>query len=157
LQVPVNEIEERVSKMKEDLADLRKEMSDLQRQQSLINAESLLSRVQTINNVNVLATLIESSNNDSMREIGDWLRDKIISGVLILGAVIENRPLLLVMVTQDLVDKGINAKEIIGTVTKTIQGGGGGNPKVAQAGGRDSSKIEQAISESFDYVRSIIE
>ena len=123
----------------------------------MIDAENLLSKVQTINDVKVLATLVESSDNDSMREIGDWLRDKMISGILILGAVINDRPLLLVMVTQDLVDNGINAKEIIGMVTKTIQGGGGGSPKVAQAGGRDSSKIEQAISQSLDYVRSILE
>jgi len=157
LQVPVHEIEERVVKMKEDLADLRKEMSDLRRKQSLIDAENLLSKVQTINDVKVLATLVESSDNDSMREIGDWLRDKMVSGILILGAVINDRPLLLVMVTQDLVDNGINANEIIETVTKTIQGGGGGSPKVAQAGGRDSSKIEQAISQSLDYVRSILE
>jgi alanyl-tRNA synthetase len=67
------------------------------------------------------------------------------SGVVVLGAVIDERPMLISMVTPDLVSSGMNASDIVRGAAKAIQGGGGGRPDVAQAGGRDASKLGEAL------------
>ena len=78
--------------------------------------------------------------------MGDWLRDKMGSGVIVLGSVIDERPLLVSMVTNDLVARGLDASVIARGAAKAIQGGGGGRPDVAQAGGRLADKLDEALS-----------
>ena len=77
--------------------------------------------------------------------MGDWLRDKLGSGVVVLGSVVDSRPLLITMVTPDLVSQGISAVDIIRDIAKVIGGGGGGRPEVAQAGGRKPEKLDEAL------------
>ena len=87
-----------------------------------------------------------------MREIGDWLRDKLESGVVVLGGVINERPLITAMVTKDLVERGLDATTIVRGAAKVIGGGGGGRPDVAQAGGKQADKLSSAL----DMVPSLV-
>jgi alanyl-tRNA synthetase len=74
--------------------------------------------------------------------------------VVALGSVVDDRPVLVVMVTGDLVASGLSASEIAGAAAKPIQGGGGGRPDVAQAGGRRADKLDEAVKMVPDLVRA---
>ena len=76
--------------------------------------------------------------------------------MVVLGSVISERPMLVAMVTPDLVAKGLDASVIARGAAKAIQGGGGGNPDVAQAGGRRADKLDEALSLVPDLVREKI-
>jgi alanyl-tRNA synthetase len=79
--------------------------------------------------------------------MGDWLRDKLGSGVIVLGAASGGKPQLLVMVTPDLVKQGYHAGNLVKALAPIVGGGGGGRPDMAQAGGRDESKLDEALEQ----------
>ena len=87
-----------------------------------------------------------------LRTVGDWLRDKLETGVVVTGAVINDNPMLVAMVTNDVVQKGVDASTIVGEIAKIIGGGGGGRPESAQAGGRYPDKLTEALSLVPDIV-----
>ena len=87
-----------------------------------------------------------------LREMGDILRDKLESVIIVLGTVYEDKPAFVTMVTPDLVAKGYNAGEIIKQVAGVTGGGGGGKATLAQAGGKDKSKLDKALQ----LVKSLI-
>ena len=147
LQTSPQEVESRVRALMEELDSLQREREAMERRLSLQSAEALLDSVQDVGGVKVLATRAQAANADSLREMGDYLRDKMRSGVVVLGSVINDRPVLVCMVTADLVsEKDLNAADIARTAARAIGGGGGGRPEVAQAGGRDASKLDDALA-----------
>jgi alanyl-tRNA synthetase len=79
--------------------------------------------------------------------MGDWLRDKLGSGVVVLGTVLNDKPQILAVVTPDLVKRGYHAGNLVKALAQAVGGGGGGRPDMAQAGGRDAGKLEQALSD----------
>ncbi len=146
LQIPHSEIEERVQKLIEENAELRREKESLERRFSLQSAESLLEGSESVNGVTVVAARATASSVEALREIGDWLRNKLGSGVVVLGSVVNDRPVLVAMVTDDLIASGLDATKIAKGAAKAIGGGGGGRPDVAQAGGRLPKKLDEALS-----------
>ena len=153
LQTPVDNLEERVDGLLDQLSQLRREKEALERKLSLQSAADVLHRRQDVNGVCVLAAKVDAPNADALREMGDWLRDKIGSGVIVLGTVVDGRPLLISMVTPDLMSSGLDASRIVRAAAKTIEGGGGGRPDVGQAGGRNAGKIDEAL----DLIPRIVE
>ena len=145
LNTSVAGVEERVKGLLEELDAARRANEVLERQASAQSAHGLLDLKQDVDGVTVLASSVEASNVDAMRDMGDWLRDKLGSGVVVLGAVIGGRPVLVAMVTPDLVSRGHNASDIVKGAAKAIGGGGGGRPDVAQAGGRRADGLEEAL------------
>ena len=146
LQVPPAESEDRVQSLMDSLDEANRARSALERRLSLQAAESLLADRQDVDGVSVLAARTTAANADGLREVGDWLRDKLGSGVVVLGSVIGERPLLVSMVTPDLVERGLDASVIARGAAKAIQGGGGGRPDVAQAGGRRADGLDDALA-----------
>ncbi len=153
LQTTPPELEARVQSMLAELEQARNEKESLERKLSLQAAEGLLASRQDVDGITVLATRAPVSNVDSLREVGDWLRDKLASGVVVLGSVVNDQPVLIAMVTPDLVARGINASEIAKGAARAIEGGGGGRPDVAQAGGRRAEKLDEALALVPDLVR----
>ena len=84
--------------------------------------------------------------------MSDLLRDKLKSAVVVLGTVYEDKPAFLVAVTSDLVAKGYDAGKIVKQVAGVTGGGGGGKPSLAQAGGKDKKKLDEALK----LVKSLI-
>ena len=142
-----------IQRIQDENDELRRQMQALERQNTLQAAEILLETRQDINGVSVLAARTEASNADSMREISDWLRDKMGSGIVVLGAVINDRPTISVGITRDLVDNGADAREYARDLGRIIGGGGGGRPDMAQAGGRNPDKLDAAIDGAAGIVR----
>ena len=154
LVAAVDDIEDRVQRLLNERDDLQRENEVLQRRLSLQSADGLLDSTQDVDGVAVLAARAPVSNADSLREMGDYLRDKLGSGVVVLGSVINDRPMLVAMVTGDLIEaKGLNAVDIARGTAKAVGGGGGGRAEVAQAGGRDASKLDDALALATNLVR----
>ena len=157
LQTTPAELETRVAALTAELDAMHREREAMERRLALQSAESLLPGAQDVEGVTVLSARAQAANADGLREMGDYLRDKLGSGVVVLGAVVNDRPMLVAMATQDLVrDRGVNAADIARAAARHVGGGGGGRPDVAQAGGRDASKLDAALQSVPDLVREAI-
>ncbi len=147
LKVSCTEVHTKVCSVIEDLEKERKRSMGLERELARSGAESLLDRVEHVDGLSLLAAKVAVSSPESLREMGDLLRDKLRSGVVVLGAVINDKPSFIAMVTPDLVQKGVHAGDIIKRVARVAGGGGGGKPDMAQAGGKDKNKLDEALNE----------
>lgn len=124
----------------------------MERELAKNEAQSLLGKAEEIKGVKVIAAKIDSDSQQVLREMADYLRDNLKSGIVVLGAVSSDRPIFIATVTQDLIAKGYNAGNIVREVSKVAGGGGGGKPNFAQAGGRDKNKLDEALK----LVKSLI-
>ena len=102
---------------------------------------------------NVLSVQVNAANVDTMRQMSDWFRDRLGSSVVVLGSVIEDKPMLVASVTNDLINRGMHAGNLVRDTSKIIGGGGGGRPNMAQAGGKDSAKLPDALRTVPDWVK----
>ena len=107
------------------------------------------------NNIPVQVRKIPASNIDAMRRTGDHMRDRMKSGVVVLGSVIEERPVIIVMATSDISGNLVHAGNIAKGISATIGGGGGGRPDSAQAGARDPSRIDEALRNARSVIESL--
>jgi alanyl-tRNA synthetase len=148
------ELSQRLDALLEEVEQSRKEAASTQRENSHRQAENLLAKVQEVNGIKMLVTEAEVSSVEALREMGDWLRDKLGSGIVALGSVVNGKPNLVVMVTQDLVAKAYHAGETVKAAASVIGGGGGGRPDVAQAGGRQPGKLSEALQTVVDFIKS---
>ena len=156
LQTPVADLEARLDSYMQETDDLRRRLATLERSLLRSEAEALLQRVADVDGVRVVYGRTSAHNADGMREMGDFLRDKLSSCVVTLGALSEGSPILVTMVTPDLVERGINAGNIARDAAKLMGGGGGGRPEMAQAGGRQPEKLDEALAAVPDLVRAAL-
>ncbi len=141
-------LQEAPAKVRALIADLeaeRKRALSLERELSRRLADDLLRQTEEVSGVTVLAARVPALSMPILREMGDTLRDRLKSSIVILATVHDGRPNFLAMVTPDLVAKGFHAGEIINQIARVTGGGGGGKPGMAQAGGKDASKIDDAL------------
>ena len=146
LQTPVADLEARLDSFIQENEDLRKQLEGFQKTSLRSEAEELLSQVQDVDGVNVVAGRTSACGPDGMREMADFLRDKLGSVVVALAAVVEGSPILITMVTPDLVERGLHAGNIARDTAKVMGGGGGGRPEMAQAGGKQPEKVDEALN-----------
>jgi alanyl-tRNA synthetase len=140
-----DELLERAQSLLEDLDRERHRTANLERQLAHRDAEKLLGESREVNGQTLLVTRVEATSIDAIREVGDYLKEKLGSGVVALGSVINDRPTLVVMVTSDLVRKGVDAVRIVRQAAEVIGGDGGGKPESAQAGGRYIERLDEAL------------
>jgi len=111
------------------------------------NFNRILDETANILGITLLTAKLENADVDNLRQMADRFRylhsEK---GIAVLASVLENRPIIITAVTQDLVSHGIKAGDLAGFVARQLGGGGGGKPTLAQAGGKDPSKIEEALA-----------
>ena len=145
LQTPVGDLESRLDSYIQDTEELRRRLASLERNSLRAEAEALLSQVQDIDGVKLVAGRTSANSAEAMREMGDFLKAKLSSVTVALGAIVNGNPLLVTMVTPDLVEKGIHAGNIARDAARVMGGGGGGQPEMAQAGGRQADKLDDAL------------
>ena len=156
LQTPVADLEARLDSYMQETDDLRRRLASLERSLLRSEAEALLQRVADVDGVRVVSGRTSAHNADGMREMGDFLRDKLSSCVVTLGALAGGSPILVTMVTPDLVERGLNAGNIARDAAKLMGGGGGGRPEMAQAGGRQPEKLDEALAAVPSLVRAAL-
>ncbi|MCL0057977.1 alanine--tRNA ligase [Dehalococcoidales bacterium] len=140
-----DDVEDKVSSLITELDKERKQALALERALAKKIAESLLTQAEVVNGVMVLAARVSSLRPEALREMSDLLREQLKSAVVVLGTVYQNKPAFIAAVTPDLVARGFNAGEIVKEVAKVTGGGGGGKPGLAQAGGKDKEKLDEAL------------
>lgn len=155
LKAPVlAEAPARVEGLQQQLKELGRENESLRAKLGNIEAASLTDQLKQVDGMNVLAARVSAVDMDNLRGMVDELKNKLGSAVIVLGAVDGDKVNLVAGVTKDLMDQGIHAGKIIKDVATRCGGGGGGRPDMAQAGGKDPSKLQEALDEVADLVKS---
>ncbi|NMB44954.1 MAG: alanine--tRNA ligase [Firmicutes bacterium] len=153
LQTTPAKLPDRIDKLLQEQRDLGREIEQLKAKLAGAQSEELLQQVVEVGGIRVLAAKVEGLDAGGLRSLGDRLRDKLGSGVILLGSVFGEKALFLAMVTPDVVNKGIKAGDIVKVAAQATGGGGGGRADMAQAGGRDPSKIEAALQLASQSVK----
>ncbi len=152
LGVPVAQAKDRVAKLQAEIKRLEKEVERAQQRQMTASRDDLMERVREVRGVKVLTARIDPAEAKAYRDLADKFRDKMKSGLIAIGGEKDGKALLLVAATQDLVQKGVHAGNIIKEIAKEVGGSGGGKPDLAQAGGAEPAKIERALERVFEVV-----
>ncbi len=145
------ELSERVEKILKHQKDLEKEIDALKGKLAAKDTSDLINQVKEIKGISVLSALVDVADVKTMRDLGDKLKDKIKSGIVLLGSKTEDKAMLLCMVTKDLTDR-YHAGNIIKEIAPLVGGSGGGRPDMAQAGGPKPENLKQAL----DKLKKII-
>jgi alanyl-tRNA synthetase len=145
LDCPMDEVDRKVLALLDEIRSSHKEAARLRREIARRDFESLLSYTQEVKGVKVLAAQVDADTMEILREMSDWFRDRLGSGVVVLGAAMDGRPGFVAAVTPDLVERGLHAGQLVKAVAQVVGGGGGGKPTLAQAGGKDVSKVGEAL------------
>ncbi len=149
-----DEVENKLASLRARVDEQEKELARLRGETFRLDRENLYKKfVQTVRDFNVLSVRVDAANVEIQREMTDWFRDKIGSGIVVSGSAINGSPSLIAAVTPDLVDKGYDAAKLIRYVASVVGGGGGGRPALAQAGGKDVKRLDEAL----DRVKELIE
>jgi alanyl-tRNA synthetase len=146
--------EEAQGKLSATLAELdreRKRALAFERKLAAKEAEDL--RVKTIEGVNLVSGKVSVESPEAMRAMGDRLKERLGSGVIVLGAIYNDRPNFMAMVTPDLVAKGFHAGEIVKQIAMATGGGGGGRAELGQGSGKDSTKLDEALKQTGRYIQ----
>ncbi len=147
------EVDRRVLALMGELQNKDREIQKLQRALARKIYESLLDKAIKVKDVNVIAARAdEIENEDILREMSDWLRDALGSAVVTLATIMNGKPFFIAAITEDLVSRGLHAGSLVKEVAKVVGGGGGGKATMAQAGGRDKSRIDEALRMVPDLV-----
>ena len=153
LQAPVHELEARLEAYMADTDVLRHRLAEAERIGLRSEAETLLERVQDVDGVKLVANTTSAHNVEAIREMGDFLKQKLGSAVIALGAVVNDAPVIITMITPDLVERGLHAGNIARDAAKVMGGGGGGRPDMAQAGGKQADRLGAALDGVARLVR----
>ncbi len=143
----------RVKKLIADQKALEKEIDQLKTTIASKSVATAADEIRHINGIKVLAKKVEIDKPAALRDLADRFKDKIESGIVVLGAVIETKVLLIVIVTKDLTDR-YHAGKIIKQVAAVVGGGGGGRPDMAQAGGTKPENLDKAFDKAYEVVTS---
>ncbi|MDQ1409931.1 MAG: alanyl-tRNA synthetase [Acidobacteriaceae bacterium] len=133
-----------VEKLSQTAKQLEKELESQKRKGALSQLDELAAKTQLIKGVKVLAAEVENVDRDGLRQLVDSLRQKLGSGVIVLGMPDGDKVALIVAVTKDLTAK-VHAGKLIQTLAKLVGGSGGGRPDLAEAGGKDTSALDSTL------------
>jgi alanyl-tRNA synthetase len=151
LRCSPDEAPDRLEKMFERTKELEREVERQKQKAAAGGSEDVMDRVEEVGGVKLLAARVPADDPKALREMGDRLKDRIGSGVVALGAESKGKAQLLVIVTDDLTDR-FHAGNMVKAMAGEVGGGGGGRPDMAQAGGPDPSRLDQALAKARDLI-----
>ncbi|MFQ6100517.1 MAG: alanine--tRNA ligase [Anaerolineae bacterium] len=156
LGVSPDEVDRKVLGLLDELQSTRKEIERLQEQLARREFEGLLEQVQSVAGVSLLSARVTAPSMEVLREMTDWFRDHLGSGIIVLGTVLDKRPALVAAVTPDLVKRGVDAARLVSGIARIVGGGGGGRPTLAQAGGRDANRLDDALRQAPQMLEKML-
>jgi alanyl-tRNA synthetase len=151
LRGPAEEATAKLEKLLAQQRELERRIGELQGKLAGGASRDVLADARRVDGITVLATRVEGLDDKGLRDMADRLRDRIKSGVVVLGAAQGERALLLAAVTKDLVGR-YHAGNIIKHLAPLVGGGGGGRPDFAQAGGKDPARLDDALAAAYDLL-----
>ena len=148
---------DRIAQLQMEAAELRRRLQAVEAKTGASVAEQLAADAALVGDVAVAVGRVAVESADALRRAGDEVRRRITEsgreGVIVLGAVANDRPLFVAMATDGAVAGGVNAGDLIGGVARIAGGGGGGSAEMAQAGGRNADKLDEALGTAVEAVR----
>ncbi|MNO11799.1 Alanine--tRNA ligase [compost metagenome] len=154
LKSNVNDVPKRVEGLFQQLKELGRENESLQSKLSVIEAGELTSQVVNVGQTQLLAAHVQAGSMDALRTLADELKAKLPDAVLVLGAPSEDKVNFVVVVPKEEVARGLHAGKLVKEVAAVCGGGGGGRPDMAQAGGKDASKLDEALKKAAEWIAS---
>jgi alanyl-tRNA synthetase len=151
LRGPAEEAAAKLERLLAQQRELEKRIAELQGKLAGGTSRDLLADARRVDGVTVLVKRIDDVDDKGLREIADRVRERIKSGVVVLGAAQDDRALLLAAVTKDLAGR-YHAGNIIKRLAPMVGGGGGGRPDFAQAGGKDPSRLDEALAAAYELL-----
>ena len=152
---PAEALKQELERREEELKKLRRELEQARMKSASSSVASAAENVREVKGVKVLATRADNLERPQLRTLIDNLRNKLGSGVVVLGSVSDGKVALIVGVTKDLTSR-VQAGKIIAEVAKKVGGSGGGRPDMAEAGGKDPSALDSALADSYGVVEKLL-
>jgi alanyl-tRNA synthetase len=148
----VGQVETRIQSLLDDMKELKRENDQLKSKAASSIVDDLLKEKKKIKEVEVVVNRVEGFDANRLRDLGDKLQDRLSNGVVVLASDFEGKVLVSVMASDNAVKQGAHAGKTISTIAKLVGGGGGGKPQIAQAGGRDVTKINEALDKAIELL-----
>ena len=142
----------RLNALQQQLSASRREVATLRRDIARHEFAQRLTNIEQIGELPLLVTQLDGQPMESLREMADWFRQQVPEGVLVLGSVVEGRPLLMISVGDGRIRQGLHAGHLIRPLAARVGGGGGGRPALAQAGGRDAAALPEALAGARELI-----
>jgi len=152
---PADALKRELERREDELKKLRKELEQARMKSAASSVSSATENVREVKGVKVLATRADNLERTQLRTLVDNLRNKLGSGVVVMGSVSDGKVALIVGVTKDLTQR-VQAGKIISEVAKKVGGSGGGRPDMAEAGGKDPAALDSALDASYGVVESLL-
>lgn len=146
----------KVETLEQELKSAEKEIEQLRGKLVSGAMDEVLAGAVEVKGIKVITARFDQLDMEALRNTGDTLKNKIGSGVIVLGSNYGDKVSFIVTATKDLLSKGVHSGNIIKEVAKLAGGGGGGRPDMAQAGGKDASKIDDALKAAADVIEAQI-
>jgi alanyl-tRNA synthetase len=152
------ELPDRVTQIQNELKTTQKQLEQLKAELAIAKSDALLSQAEPVGDFKLLVAELEAVDAESLKIVAERLLQKLGEGAVVLGSVPEPDKVSLVAAFSKGVNaKGLQAGKLVGAIAKICGGGGGGRPNLAQAGGRDSSKLPEALVEARSLLQSGLE
>ncbi|MEO2211238.1 alanine--tRNA ligase [Paenibacillus amylolyticus] len=152
LKANVADVPKRIEGLNLQLKEAARETESLQSKLSAMEAGQLTDQVVQAGNTQLLAARVDAPNMDALRTVADELKVKLPNAVLVLGAPADGKVNFVVAVPAEQVKQGLHAGKIVKEVAAVCGGGGGGRPDMAQAGGKDATKLDEALKLAVSLV-----
>ncbi|HNR01213.1 MAG TPA: alanine--tRNA ligase [Anaerolineaceae bacterium] len=143
----------KINTLQDEIESLHLELTRVRQEWVKAEFEEKFATIQFIADIPVLSVFLKGADIESMRQMTDIFRQKHPSGIVAIGSVINDKPMIICAVTEDLVKRGINAGEIARHAAGIVGGSGGGRPVMAQAGGKDPARLPEALSSIIELLK----
>lgn len=147
LNTPIGDLEGKVETLVVESRTMKLEIAQSRRLQARERFRELLDEMDDIHGASLMKGIVNDADMDTLRLVADWFRDRVKLGVAVLAAIHDDRPIIVVAVSEDLVKQGVDAGKLIRPIAAIVGGSGGGRPGLAQAGGKDATKLAEAMDE----------
>ncbi|MGG3940235.1 alanine--tRNA ligase [Peribacillus psychrosaccharolyticus] len=155
LKANPKDLPSRIETVLAEVKELHRENTSLSAKLGNIEASSLVTKATQINGVTVLSAKVQGVDMNNLRAMADDLKEKLGSAIIVLGSAQGDKVNLIAAVTKDYIAQGFHAGKVIKEVATRCGGGGGGRPDMAQAGGKDPEKLDDALNFVEEWVKSI--
>ncbi|MBF1989675.1 alanine--tRNA ligase [Fischerella thermalis] len=157
-KVKPEELPDRITVLQNELKNTQKELENLKSQLAIVKSDQLLQTVETVGNYKILVAQLEDVDAESLKTAAERLQQKLGAGAaVVLGSVPEvGKVSLVAAFSPEVNQKGLQAGKFIGAIAKICGGGGGGRPNLAQAGGRNASKLPEALEKAKGELKSAL-
>ena len=148
------DLTDKITKMLAEIKALNSEIESLKSKAAKESLGNVENDIKEVNGVKVIATKVSGVDMNGLRDLGDQLKTKIESGVVVIASETDGKVNLIAMVTDDAIKKGAHAGNLIKEISGLVGGGGGGRPNMAQAGGKNPAGIDECLAKAVSVIES---